>query len=263
MPFATVHDARIQDQFSRQAEMFAAAPELHNDEVLALLVNAANPTSIDIALDVACGPGTISIAMARRVARVVGLDATEAMLSQARRLATQSGVHTAEWRQGDVYALPFENASFSIVTCRFAFHHLERPVDALHEMVRVCRPGGKILVCDAVPSDEPRKAKAFNQMERLRDPSTVEFRPLATLLALFAQAGLPKPEMRFFQIAAEREQMVTRSFPANDDYDGLRKMITDSVEGDTLGVGARVDGDTMVFAYPSVILLSVKPSPVS
>jgi hypothetical protein len=70
-------------------------------------------------------------------------------------------------------------------------------------------------------------------------------------------------KMRFFQIAAEREQTVTRSFPANDDYDGLRKMITDSVEGDTLGVGARVDGDTMVFAYPSVILLSVKPSPVS
>ncbi|GAJ27932.1 class I SAM-dependent methyltransferase [Acidomonas methanolica] len=253
------HQANIQDQFSRQAEIFAAAPELHNDDVLALLVNAADPGPTDATLDIACGPGTVCIAMARHARRSVGLDATEAMLAQARRLAAEAGVANVEWRQGDVYALPFEDACFDIVTCRFAFHHFERPADALREMARVCVPGGRILVCDAVASDDPRKAEAFNRMELLRDPSTVAFRPLATLLDLFAREGLPKPEVRFFQIPAEREKMVTRSFPADDDYDGLRAMITDSVAGDAMGMGARFEDGTVLLAYPSVVLVSVKP----
>src|SRR4051794_35246500 len=152
--FAAAHAARIQDQFSRQAEQFAVAPALHNDEVLSLLVAAANPVPTDTALDVACGPGTVSIALAKRVQRAVGLDATVAMLSQARRLAAEACVQNADWCQGDVYNLPFADASFSIVTCRFAFHHLQRPEDALREMVRVCRPRGTVLVCDAVASDD-------------------------------------------------------------------------------------------------------------
>jgi len=105
--FAAAHAARIQDQFSRQAEQFAVAPALHNDEVLSLLVAAANPVPTDTALDVACGPGTVSIALAKRVQRAVGLDATVAMLSQARRLAAEACVQNADWCQGDVYNLPF------------------------------------------------------------------------------------------------------------------------------------------------------------
>ena len=52
---------------------------------------------------------------------------------------------------------------------------LEAPEAAFAEMVRVCRPGGRIVLYDAVPSDDPAKAAAFNRMERHRDPSTVEF----------------------------------------------------------------------------------------
>lgn len=258
-PVPAAHDARIQDQFTRQAQIFAVAPELHNNEILALLIDAANPALSDIALDIACGPGSVSIAMAQRVKRAFGLDATDAMLDQARRRAGEVGALNVEWHRGDVYALPFDEAAFNIVTCRFAFHHFEHPVNALREMIRVCRPGGKIVVCDAIASDDPAKAAAFNRMERLRDPSTAEFRPLPALLRLFEQAGLPKPVKRFFQVPAEREQMVTRSFPEGGDYDGLRQMITASVEGDFMGVGARRDGDTVRFAYPSVILVSVKP----
>lgn len=259
-PIQAAHAARIQDQFSRQAEMFAAAPELHNDEILALIVEATSPNATDIVLDVACGPGTLSIAMAKRVQKAFGLDATEAMLAQARRLAEGAGIQNAEWRRGDVYVLPFADVSFDVVTCRFAFHHFERPLDALREIVRVCKPGGKVLVCDAIASDDPAKAEAFNRMERLRDPSTVEFRPFGVLLDLFEQTGLSQPSRHFFQVTAEREQMVTRSFPAGGDYDGLRKMITDSVGGDAMGVGARLEGGTVLFAYPSVILVAVKPN---
>jgi ubiquinone/menaquinone biosynthesis C-methylase UbiE len=253
------HQATIADQFSRQAELFAAAPALHNQAALDLLVDAAAPRAGDAALDVACGPGTVVVAFAARVRQATGLDATQAMLDEARKLAARSGVGNVAWTQGDVYALPFADGAFDIVSCRFALHHFEDPARAFAEMVRVCRPGGRLVLCDAIASDDPRKADAFNAMERHRDPSTVAFRPLAVLLGLFAGAGLHAPQARFYQVPAERDRLIGMSFPTDDDRARLRDMIDRSVDGDTMGLEARRDGDTVKFAYPSVILAAAKP----
>lgn len=253
------HRAVIADQFSRQAETFAAAPALHNQAALDLLVEAAEPNPGDSSFDVACGPGSVVAAFAQRVRHACGLDATKAMLDEARKLVVRSGVQNVAWHRGDVYALPFNDATFDVVSCRFAFHHFEEPVRAFGEMVRVCRPGGRIVLCDAIASDDARKADAFNRMERHRDPSTVEFRPLAFLSGLFAVAGLPAPRQRFYQVPAERDALIGMSFPAGDDRALLRAMIDQSVDGDTMGLNARRHGDTVRFAYPSVILVAVKP----
>jgi SAM-dependent methyltransferase len=188
----------------------------------------------------------------------LGLDATEAMLDEARRLAMASGVDNVAWHCGDVYALPFADGAFDVVSCRFALHHLHQPASAFAEMLRVCRRGGRVVLCDAVASDDAAKAAAFNAMERHRDPSTVEFRPLAFLLALFRDAGLREPTARFYQVPAERDRLLAASFPANDDRALLRAMIDRSVNGDTMGVNARRDGDTARFDYPAVILVAVK-----
>lgn len=253
------HQAAIADQFSRQAELFAAAPALHNQAALDLLVEAAEPNPGDRSLDVACGPGTVVAAFAQRVRHAAGLDATEAMLAQARKLAARSAALNVAWHRGDVYALPFADGTFDILSCRFAFHHLQEPVRAFAEMVRVCRAGGRIVLCDAIASDNAHKGDAFNRMERHRDPSTVAFRPLAFLLELFAGADLPAPRPRFYQVPVERDALIAMSFPANDDRALLRAMIDQSVDGDTMGLNARRDGDTVRFAYPSVVLVATKP----
>jgi SAM-dependent methyltransferase len=255
---SAAHAAVIADQFTRQAAGFAAAPALHNRAALDLLVEAARPLATDMSLDVACGPGSVVVAFARRVRRAVGLDATEAMLEQARKLAAGADAVNVAWHQGDAYALPFADGAFDIVSCRFAFHHLQEPARAFAEMVRVARPGGRVVLCDAVASDDPAKAAAFNAMERHRDPSTVAFRPLAFLVGLYAIAGLPAPEVRFYQVPAERERILAMAFPAGGDRDRLRAMLDAAVDGDTMGVNARRDGDTMRFAYPAAVLAAVK-----
>jgi ubiquinone/menaquinone biosynthesis C-methylase UbiE len=252
------HDAAIADQFTRQAETFAGSPALHNQAALDLLVAAAGAAPHDVSLDVACGPGTVVAAFAARVRRAEGLDATEAMLAEAHQLAARMGLHNVVWHRGDIYALPFADATFDIVSCRFAFHHLQEPARAFAEMVRVCRPGGRVVLCDAVASDDPAKAAAFNAMERLRDPSTVEFRTLGYLRGLFADAGLPAPPECFYGVPAERDRLIAGSFPAGDDRAGLRAMIDASVAGDTMGVGTRRDGDTVRFEYPAVVLAGTR-----
>ena len=255
---AAAHTAIIVDQFTRQAEQFAASPVHHNQAALDLLVEMAAPRASDVSLDVACGPGSVAVTFAARVGQAVGLDATAAMLDEARKLAAAKGVANVEWHQGDAYALPFANASFDIVSCRYAFHHMQEPAHALAEMVRVCRPGGRVVVCDALASDDPAKAAALNAMERHRDPSTVEFRPLGFYLGLFRAARLPEPEMRFYGVPAERERLVAMGYPANDDRTGLRAMIDAAVDADAMGVNARRDDDTVRFEYPAVVLVAVK-----
>jgi 2-polyprenyl-3-methyl-5-hydroxy-6-metoxy-1,4-benzoquinol methylase len=107
------------DQFSRQAPPgFAGAKELHADDVEALVVEAASPQPSDRAIDLACGPGSVACALARRAGHVVGLDATSAMLEKAHDLAVREGVGNVEWRVGDVYQTPFVEGSFDAVTCR-------------------------------------------------------------------------------------------------------------------------------------------------
>jgi ubiquinone/menaquinone biosynthesis C-methylase UbiE len=254
---SAAHEALIREQFSAQAGGFARSAELHDDAVLNVIVDSAAPKATDESLDVACGPGTVVAAFAGRVRRAVGLDATAAMLEQARALTAKRNLANVEWQQGDVYSLPFADDAFDIVSCRFAFHHFEHPEKAFAQMVRVCRPAGRVVVCDAVASPDAAKAAAFNAMERHRDPSTVAFRPLSFFVALFANAGLATPAVARFQVAYEPEQLVKRSFPTNDDRDTLRRLIHHLIATDAMDVDGPRDGSK--FVYPSVVLTGIKP----
>jgi ubiquinone/menaquinone biosynthesis C-methylase UbiE len=261
MSDSAAHETTIRDQFTWQAREFARSPNLHAEALLALMVEAAGPQAEDEVLDVACGPGSVVLAFAPHVRCAMGLDATPAMLDQARALAQSRGLRNVEWHCGDVYALPFADERFGIVTCRFAFHHLQDPARAFAEMLRVCRRGGRIVLCDGIASDDPEKAAAFNGMERLRDPSTVQFLTLSELCALFADANLPAPDLRRFRVEAERDALVDRSFPAGGDREALRRLIDASVDNDVLGMQAYRDAGTVRLSYPSVVLSASNTSP--
>jgi 2-polyprenyl-3-methyl-5-hydroxy-6-metoxy-1,4-benzoquinol methylase len=100
-------------------------------------------------LDVGCGPGTITVDLARRVApgRVLGLDVSAAPLDEARALAARSQVEVT-FAVGDVYGLEAGDDSFDVVHAHQVLQHLTDPVAALREMARVCRPGGLVAVRD-------------------------------------------------------------------------------------------------------------------
>ena len=254
---AASHADLIRDQFSRQAGLFARSSELHGEAQLKPLIHAARPLPHEAMIDLACGPGTVVAAFAPLVRRAVGVDATEAMLDEARRIAAERRLDNVKWRCGDVYVLPFADGAFDIVTCRFAFHHVQEPARAFAEMVRVCRGGGRIVLCDGVAPADPEKAAAFNATERFRDPSTAAFLPLSALLDLFAQATLPAPTIAPFQVAYAIDELVATSFPVNDDRVALRRMIDDLVAEDTLEVGTRPGGSRFIF--PVVVLSVTKP----
>jgi 2-polyprenyl-3-methyl-5-hydroxy-6-metoxy-1,4-benzoquinol methylase len=100
-------------------------------------------------LDVGCGPGTITVDLAGRVApgRVLALDVSADPLDEARATAAGAGV-AVTFEVGDVYGLAVPDDSFDVVHAHQVLQHLTDPVAALREMARVCRPGGVIAVRD-------------------------------------------------------------------------------------------------------------------
>jgi SAM-dependent methyltransferase len=250
------HRDLIVEQFTRQAVPFSTAPGVRDEEALRLLVELAGARPEDTLLDVACGPGLVVCAFAEVVQHATGIDVTPAMIERARALAEEKGLRNVGWRVGDVLPLPYPDAAFSLVTSRFAFHHFIDPRLVLAEMVRVCAPDGRIVLVDVVASADPAKAAAFNRMEKLRNPSHVRALTLAEQTALFAAAGLEAPRAGFYELRADLEGLLERSFPAPGDADRIRLMFLDSLDDDGLGMGTRRHGDRIVFAYPVAILVA-------
>lgn len=100
-------------------------------------------------LDVGCGPGTITVDLAERVApgEVVAIDLVPEVLDGARRLAAERGA-SVRFQPGDVYALDFADGAFDVVHAHQVLQHLTDPVAALREMRRVARPGGVVAARD-------------------------------------------------------------------------------------------------------------------
>jgi SAM-dependent methyltransferase len=249
------HNSRILDQFTRQAAPFASAAPIRNEEALNRIVRASGAGADDTALDVACGPGLLACAFAKVARHVTGIDLTPAMLEQARKIQQEQGLRNMSWQQGDVTSLPYPDASFSIVACRFVFHHLEQPLVVLKEMKRVCRPGGRVVVADMAPG--PEKIDALNAAERLRDPSHVRAMTEQELLGLFAQAGLPAPQISYYRFEGELEDLLSRSFPNPGDDERLRKLYADSIPNDALGLNTRRENGKIYYSFPVAILVAM------
>jgi ubiquinone/menaquinone biosynthesis C-methylase UbiE len=92
-------------------------------------------------LDAGCGTGRHTAHLVKAGSDVIGIDANEAMLAQARRKLPD-----VEFRQGDLSKMPVEDASFQSVVCGLAFSHLPELGPAMGELARVLRPGGRVAI---------------------------------------------------------------------------------------------------------------------
>ena len=253
---STTHRAQILDQFTRQATPFSTSPSIRDEAALKLAIDFSGVGPDDTVLDVACGPGILACAFARVAKHVTGIDITPAMLEKARALQREQRLTNLTWDGGDVSPLPYADGRFTVVTSRFAFHHFLEPERVLAEMVRVCAPGGTVLVIDSAPARE--KADAFNRMEKLRDPSHTRALPIEEHRALFAAVGLPEPRITWYRLQAELDGLIARSFPNPGDAEKLRAIVEAALVSDDLDMQVhRADG-AIRLSYPVGVLAARK-----
>ena len=100
----------------------------------------------DHLLDVGCGDGALALGLAARTGRVTGLDIDADELTEARAHADRLGITNADFREGSAYATGLPDGHVEVVFAHSLLEALDRPVDALREMVRVLRSGGLLGV---------------------------------------------------------------------------------------------------------------------
>jgi SAM-dependent methyltransferase len=257
------HGTLIRDQFTRQATPFSTAAPIADAGALDMIVKAAAAGPDDTVLDVACGGGIVVCAFAPHVRHATGIDMTPAMLDRARLLAAEKGIANVAWQEGnvagDVAHLPYPDGVFTIVVTRFAVHHFPDPAAVFAEIVRVCAPGGRVVVVDTYASPDPARAAEFNRLETLRDPSHARCLALAELKDLFRAAGLAEPRATLYELRDTVKNLLARSFPNPGDDAKIIELFTAALADDRLGIPVRraadsEDGDKLEYAYPVAIL---------
>ena len=187
--------ARPEDVFSKRSKFYVTSAAHTDPGVLAEVVRMAAPALTDRGLDIGTGTGQTALALAPHVKCMVGLDVTEQMLLEARKLAIRRGIFNVEFRLGDAMALPYPDHSFEVVTCRRAAHHFTDIRRAVAEMHRVLRPGGRLIIDDRSVPDDDEADEAMNHLDVLHDPSHVREYRLSEWEALLSDAGLEVREM--------------------------------------------------------------------
>jgi ubiquinone/menaquinone biosynthesis C-methylase UbiE len=189
---AAGHDDTVRREFTRQAQTFEDA-RLNTAFTSRLdwLVESFAPEPGQLVLDVAAGTGHVARALAPLARQVVAVDLTRAMLEEGRAQAGRAGLDNILFQEGDASALPYLDESFDLVVTRFSLHHFQDPEIPLAEMIRVCRPGGRVGVADMVADDDPLAAEGQDRLERLRDPSHTRMLTFDALGDLLEQLGTP------------------------------------------------------------------------
>jgi demethylmenaquinone methyltransferase / 2-methoxy-6-polyprenyl-1,4-benzoquinol methylase len=144
--------AKVGDLFATIARRYDLLNDLQSFGLHRLwkrrVVALAGVKAGDRALDLCCGTGDIAFTLARQGAEVTGLDFSEKMLEVARGRLQNAKVGNLKFIQGDAGQIPFPDNSFDAVTMGYGLRNLPSWETGLREMMRVAKPGGRIVVLD-------------------------------------------------------------------------------------------------------------------
>ena len=163
---------KVNDLFARIARRYDFLNDLQSFGLHRLwkrrVVNLANVQSGNRALDLCCGTGDISFALAQRGAETTGLDFSAEMLGVAaqRQNNFKSQISNLIFIQGDAQKIPFAENSFDIVTVGYGLRNLTKWESGVDEMYRVAKPGARLIVLDfGKPANPVWRALYFTHLK--------------------------------------------------------------------------------------------------
>ncbi len=173
MVSASSHEQQVDRQFGQSASAYltsTAHAQGADLQRLPQLLQGQHEASV---LDIGCGAGHVSFAVAPYVAQVTAYDLSPQMLDVVAQEAARRGLHNIALRQGVVERLPFADAAFDHVLTRFSAHHWSDLPAALKEVRRVLKPGGRFIAIDVMAPSQPLFDTHLQCVELLRDVSHV------------------------------------------------------------------------------------------
>jgi len=169
----SAHDSHVTSQFGPRAKAYVESAVHSQGHDLAYIADVAASTRPTRAIDLGCGGGHVTYAMAPFAGETVACDLSVDMLAAVRDTAAARGFDGVKTVQSSVETLALDDASFDMLGCRFSAHHWQDVDAGLREGRRVLKPGAPAIFVDVIAHAAPLLDTHLQGVELLRDTSHV------------------------------------------------------------------------------------------
>jgi ubiquinone/menaquinone biosynthesis C-methylase UbiE len=214
---------RNREQYAAVAANYAKSESHASGDDLAWFASRAASVAPGLALDVACGGGFSTRALASAGHRVLATDLTPESVAAARAATDEPVAKRVGWAAGSAEQLPVRTGSMNVVGCRIAPHHFADPARFVDEAARVLVAGGMFLLVDTTVPEDEGLAAWLDDVERRRDPSHGKSWPPSRWRAVLAGARLRVDESQAYRKRHPLEQWLARSGCVGDAAEDVRR----------------------------------------
>lgn len=250
----------VKKSFAIQAANFeSSSMNFSKEEYLDDTVSAIGVSANDTILEVAAGTCACGRALAGHAKAVVCLDVTSAMLEVGKKEAARKQQNNMTFVLGTAEKLPFLDESFDIVISRLAFHHFKNIQESFQEMVRVLRPGGKLVLIDMEAAKE-RLREREDEIETWRDPSHIRNLSRDDIRALFAEHNLDITMCESTKISVSLQAWMELTKTSDDVQEKIRDcMMEEITKGKETGFAPYQKDGEIFFWQRWLLTIGVKP----
>ncbi|HEX4153664.1 MAG TPA: methyltransferase domain-containing protein [Steroidobacteraceae bacterium] len=215
-------------QFGASATSYLASPVHAGGADLDRLQELTGKLQASRVLDLGCGAGHASFAMARGGAQwITAFDPSAKMLEVVAREAAGRGHAAIDTIEGSADSLPFEDRTFDLVGTRFSAHHWGSVPRALSECARVLKPAGRMIVIDVVAPEDPVLDTPLQVLEFLRDPSHVRNYRVSEWIGMLLAVGFEQPSIERWKLPLDFASWVARIGTSAARIAALKTVISD------------------------------------
>ena len=218
------HQQVVTEQFGSTAAAYLTSAVHAQGADLQELAQIAAAIPQARVLDLGCGGGHASFAVAPVVEEVIAYDLAAEMLDVVASAARERGLDNLAVRQGSADRLAFPDASFDLVCTRFSVHHWRNVPQALREILRVLKPGGRFIVIDTAAPADVLADTYVQAIELLRDTSHVRNISLNSWRKLLRQAGFEIASDKTWKLRLEFATWVARMRTPADNITAIKAL---------------------------------------